>query len=345
MKNIYDTPAIRLIYPLMLATAVATLAGGATGLGMNEVVVISGTINLVYVVGLYLFVGNSGVVSFGHVAFAALGAYAVGILTSPVEAKAVLLPRLPDVLRDISLAPALAFGFAGAGVVALAGIFGFAIMKLKGIAASIVTLSFLVIGNEILNNWRGLGNGGTVTRIPTETTLAQVLAVATGCIVVAYLFQTSAYGLRLRAARDEENAARALGIGVAGERTLAFVIGAVMMAVGGGLSARLSGTISPDAFFLNLTFLTMAMLVVGGMHSLFGAVTGAVLVTALNEALRQAEAMLSSAGINVVGWRDIVVAAILVTLLILRPEGLTRGREFDRQVLAGFSRKGQARRA
>lgn len=332
--TIYDRPLSRLAYPLALSAAVIAITLVArTGLGVSETVLTIGAINLIYVIGLYIFVGNSGLVSFGHVGFAALGAYAVGILTVPANSKAVLLGRMPELLRDLTLPGVWAFAVAAMLVAVISGVFGFAIMKLRGIAASIVTLSFLVVTYEIFNNWRALGNGGTVTRIPTETTLELALAVAAAMIVIAYFFQTSSMGLRLRAARDEENAARALGIGVTLERTLAFVLGAVVVAVGGGLSARLTGTISPGSFFLGLTFLTMAMLVLGGMHSLSGAIAGTVLVTAFNEILRLAEAEISSLGIGFIGWRDIVLAAILIGLLILRPEGLTLGREYEAAVL------------
>lgn len=321
--------AARLTYPAALSAllvAATGLAYGAAGADSN--VVTTALINVVYVVGLYCFVGNSGVMSFGHVGFAALGAYTVGLLTVPVEAKRVLLPNLPDLIRLTTLPDTAAFALAVVLVALIAGTFGAAVMKLKGIAASIVSLSFLVITYEVFNNWHGLGNGGTVTRIPALTTVAQALAVACACLVVAYLFQTSRLGLRLRAARDEENAARSIGVAVTPERTAAFVLGAVLMAVGGGLSAQLNGTVSPGAFYLNLTFLCLAMLVVGGMRSLAGAVCGAVVVSVLNELLRAVENASGGAGGAVVGYRDAVLACVLIAILILRPEGITRGREF-----------------
>lgn len=322
-------PGARLAYPAVLSVLLAAVTGVAYGtIATDANVVATALINVVYVVGLYCFVGNSGVMSFGHVGFAALGAYTVGLLTVPVEAKRVLLPNLPELLRLTTLPDTAAFALAGLVVAMIAGTFGAAVMKLKGIAASIVSLSFLVITHEVLNNWHGLGNGGTVTRIPAMTTVTQALAVACACIVIAYLFQTSRMGLRLRAARDEESAARSIGVAVTPERTAAFVLGAVLMAVGGGLSAQLNGTVSPGAFYLNLTFLCLAMLVVGGMRSLAGAMCGALVVSVLNELLRALENASGGAGGAIVGYRDVVLACVLVAILIWRPEGITRGREF-----------------
>lgn len=323
------SPLARVGYPAALAALLALAVALTHGTGVvDATVVCTALIHVVYVVGLYCFVGNSGLISFGHVGFAAMGAYTVGLLTAPVEAKRFLLPDLPDLLRLHVLPDTWAFAVAAVGVAVIAGAFGAAIMKLRGIGASIVSLAFLVITNEFFNNWQALGNGGTVTRIPTRTTVGEVLAVAAVCILIAYLFQSSRTGLRLRAARDEENAARSLGISVTPQRTAAFVLGAVMMAIGGGLAARLNGTVSPNAFFFNLTFLTLAMLVVGGMRSLAGAVLGAVLVSALNEALRLVEATAGAAGSQVIGWRDVALSAVLILILLRRPEGLTGGREF-----------------
>jgi branched-chain amino acid transport system permease protein len=252
----------------------------------------------------------------------------VGVLTIPSDAKSVLLNRLPEVLQLLELPTPLALLCAVVVAGSIAAVFGLAVMRLRGIAAGILTLSFLVVVYETLTNWRVLGSSGTITRIPYETTPFVAAVVACAAIVVAWLFQNSKTGLSLRAARDEENAARAMGVNVTSVRLVAFVLSAAIMAVGGGLSAQLTSTISPGAFFLNLTFLTIGMLVVGGMHRLSGAVLGALVISVVNEGLRQFEAFLANAGMPVFGLRDLALAVAIVLILMFRTEGLVGSTEF-----------------
>ena len=100
-------------------------------------------------------------------------------------------------------------------------------------------------------------------------------------IVAAQIYMSSAHGLRMRAAREDEVAARAAGIVVWRERLIAFVISAFFFAIGGILFGHFLGTLAVSIFWLNMTFLTLAMLVVGGLRSLTGAVVGTLAVAAI----------------------------------------------------------------
>jgi branched-chain amino acid transport system permease protein len=149
-------------------------------------------------------------------------------------------------------------------------------------------------------------------------------------ITIAWLFQQTRLSLRVRASREDEPAARALGIRVVPDRAAAFVLSAFICGVAGGLYGQLSGSFGPDAFFLTTTFTVVAMLVVGGRYSLSGAVIGALFVTAIAESLRHLEAGVDLGVVRVParpGLQEVGLAVALLLTLLLRPRGLTGGRE------------------
>ena len=106
---------------------------------------------------------------------------------------------------------------------------------------------------------------------------------------MAYAHSISRSGLALRAARDEATAAAASGVDIPRERLIAFVISGAIMGLGGALFAHSVGVVTPDTFYLGLTFITLSMLVVGGMNSLSGAVLGVVVLSIMIQLLRWME--------------------------------------------------------
>ena len=316
--------------PCVLVTAVAAL--GSVGDATTQRVVTTCLVNLVLVVGIYIFVGNSGRLSFGHIAFAAIGAYASALLTIPPTLKSVLLPDIPGFLDGAHLAHPVAALLAGLVAMAVALLVAYPIMRMAAVAVAISTLSLLVIVNVIASNWTQVTRGtSTMTGIPLDTTMWVAFAWVMVAIVIAFLFQRSARGLSLRASREDEAAAMAIGVNVVRERVLAFAISAFVVAIGGHLLAHQLGSISPNALYLNLTFVTIAMLVVGGMKSLAGAVSGVVVISVVSEVLRRIEGGVDLGLVSlgeVPGLREVVLAAIMLAVLALRPAGLTGGREF-----------------
>jgi branched-chain amino acid transport system permease protein len=319
-------PLVALLVPLVVVTML--LAGMSPDV---ESSVITALINLVIVVGLYVFVGNSGVLSFGHISFMAIGAYAMALLTISEVGKGLLLPDLPGFLAKSEMAPLPAILISAAVVGVIAFVVAVPLMRLNGIAASIATLSLLVIAQVVLQNWEAVtGGSGTLTGVPVDTTLSSALLWACLACAAAYAFQRSPIGLRLRASRDDEPAARAIGIGVGHARRAAFVLSAVIVAIGGALYGHFVGSLTPSAMYLQLTFITLAMLVVGGVNSLAGAVLGTAVVSFITEVLARME---DGGGIGPIdiplrpGVREMVIAVLTMLILVLRPTGLTRGRE------------------
>lgn len=298
---------------------------------------ISTLINVVIVVGLFVFIGNSGVVSFGQISFMAIGAYATGLMTTETTRKAFLLPDLPHWIEAIHLGTLPALVLVGVGVAVVGALVGIPLMRLNGLSASIATLSLLIVVNVLITQSASITGGNQVfVGVPLTTTTELAAAVACFVIVLAALFGRSRVGLRLRASRDDAPAARACGIGITRERVIAFGLSAGIIAVAGGLYAHQLGSFGPTNFYFELTFITLAMLVVGGIFSLEGAVVGAILLSVVEELLGRLENGEGLGPIHLTlhdGVTQIVLAIIVILVMVFRPAGLVGGR--SRPVEAG----------
>jgi branched-chain amino acid transport system permease protein len=323
----------RRYWPLLALCAAVTAIVVVTSLGSEQlqVTITEMLIRLIVVVGIYVFIGNSGILSFGHVGFMCIGAYAAAWATVDPNWKQMMLTGLPDFLQQnqYGFLPAVAGGGLLAGLVAL--VIGTAIMRLSGIAGSIGTFAFLAIVNSVYSNWESVTAAtSSIIGVPTVVGPWVAWAFAIGALVLAYVFQVSRFGLMLRASRDDEVAAKSSAVGIVKVRLIAFVVSAVVVGVAGALYAHFLGILTADTFYLSLTFVTLAMLVVGGVGSLTGAVTGVVVVTLVVEVLRHLEAGIPLGTINVhlpQGSQEIGLGIVMALIMIFRPSGLTRGRE------------------
>lgn len=292
---------------------------------------IQALITMTVTIGLYVFVGNSGVISLGHAGFMAVGAYVGGIMSIPTVQKQVVLPALPHFVATtaLSLWPAAALSALVAAV--LGFIVSIPISRLSGLSAAVATLALLQISQVVLINWHVLSSdGGATPGVPVDTTTWAAAIGAIIAMVIAYLYQRSSSGIRLRASREDPVAARSLGINIARERRLSFTISAALAGFGGALYAHSVGTVSADDFFIATGFLQLAMLVVGGINSLSGAVIGVLALSLVSDFFVQLE---NGQGVGPLtlnlpnGIETVIVALILLVMLIKRPGGLTNSRE------------------
>ena len=313
---------------LVIATGLACgLAGRAT-----EIEILSALVSVSTVVAVYVFVGNSGVLSFGQISFVALGAFTSGVMTIPLDSKTGVLPQLFPILRDhtIGNVPSLALAALVGGVAAL--LVGIPLMRLSGLAAGIATFAVLEITHNLLREWNAIGPGATTLALVPETTDAwQATIGAIVVIVAAFIYQQSRLGRKLRATREDPAAAAGVGINVHRERLWGFVLSGALSGLAGGLLVHLLGSITTEDVYLELTFLTLAMLVVGGSTSLLGAVVGALLVSGIDTFLSHAE---DGVGIGFTvdlpqGTRLVVLGVLMAAMLVLRPTGVTGGRELS----------------
>ncbi|HET7745285.1 MAG TPA: branched-chain amino acid ABC transporter permease [Gaiellaceae bacterium] len=322
--------ALELLGPVALVAA-AGLVGTVVS-QTSEIYVVTALISVATVVAIYTFVGNSGVLSFGHISFFAVGVWAAGVLSVPESEKPATMPYLFHLLATTTVGnvPSLVIAAAVGGVFAF--LVGLPLMRLSGLAAGIATFAILGITNNILRYYEKIGPGlNTFSSVPETTGLLQVTVGAVVVIVAAFAYQKSRFGRQLRAGREDPAAARAVGISIYRQRLAAFAISGFMAGFAGGLYIHFI-PINVDSVYLDLTFITLAMLVIGGIGSLWGAVVGALFVSLLDSVLAEAENGLTLLGhsINLPdGSRIVVESAVMALVLVLRPSGLTGGREFS----------------
>ena len=319
---------LRTILPLLVPAALVVVTGvvGSFFERSTEIYFINALVSVSMVVALYVFIGNSGVLSFGHMSFVAVGAWTAGVLSVTVGEKPATMPNLFGFLSDTTVGnvPSLLLAALVGGAFALVA--GLPLMRLSGLAAGIATFAVLEITINILRYYERIGPGLNVfSSVPETTDLQQAAIGAVIAIVVAFAYQVSRFGRQLRAARDDAPAARAVGISVYRQRLIAFGLSGALAGFAGGLYVHFL-PINVDAVYLDLTFITLAMLVIGGMTSLWGAVVGALAVSGLDSLLAEAEN--GAVGIDLPsGSRIVVVGALMALVLIIRPTGITGGRE------------------
>ncbi|HET6945886.1 MAG TPA: branched-chain amino acid ABC transporter permease [Gaiellaceae bacterium] len=322
-------PMAQLAPPVLLVLAAAGLATLVSQ--SSEGYFIDALVKVSIVVALYVFIGNSGVLSFGHISFVAVGAWLAGVLAVPVAEKPAIMPNLASFLRDrtVGNVPSLVLAALFGALFAL--VVGLALMRLSGLAAGIATFAVLEITHNVLRYYEKIGPGlNTFSSVPETTGLGQATVGALIAIAVAFAYQRSRFGRLLRATREDAAAASAVGVSVYRQRLLAFVLSGALAGFAGGLYVHLL-PLNTEAVYLELTFTTLAMLVVGGATSLWGAVVGALAVSGLDSFLANAENGVSIFGGTLdlpAGTRLVVVGALMAIVLVLRPSGITGGREF-----------------
>ena len=319
-----------LLAPAVLVVLVALV--GTVVASSTQTYVVAALVNVAIVVALYVFIGSSGVLSFGHISFVAVGAWAAGILSMPVDEKPAIMPNLAGFLRDTTVGNVSSLAIAAGVGAAYALVVGLPLMRLSGLAAGIATFGVLEITHNVLRYWEKIGPGlNTFSAVPETTGLLQAAIGALIAVVAAFVYQRSRYGRMLRATREDAAAARAVGVSVYGQRLVAFTLSGAVAGLAGGLYVHLL-PLNAESVYLDLTFLTLAMLVIGGATSLWGAVVGAVAVSGVDSFLAEAESGVHLLGQSLdlpAGTRIVVVGALMALVLILRPAGLTGGRELS----------------
>ena len=297
-------------------------------------------ISLTVVAGIGVYSGNSGILSFGHLSFMALGAYASAILTLPVQMKKLMLPNLPDFLGSTQLDFFPAMIVSTFFVMLVAVFIGLLISRLDGSAATIATLALLVIVHGIIIGARDYTRGSqTFFGVPRETDIWIAGAVCAFALVASRIFRDSVPGLKLRSSREDAISARSNGVGIRNERLIAWVLSAGLVALAGIILGHYLGAFSPKKFYFVDTFALLAMLIVGGMSTMTGAVVGAIVITLVTEVLRRLEGGIEVLGIQfpeVFGMTQIGIGLVILFVMFKRPDGLAGLREFDEKLSLRF---------
>ncbi len=265
------------------------------GSGAAERLVTIMLIDAIIVIGIQIYVGNTGILSFGHIGFGAIAGYAFAILAISPEEKLRRIPDAPFGLAEVSLNPWVALGLAALVTVVVAFVIGIGLARSGAesgaVAATVITLALLFVTHEVARNWPDLTGGdraGLSFRIggalDSRTPIILALAAA---LLVARLFASSRSGRLAVAAREDNLAARAMGVNPLVQQMAALLISVLVVSVGAGLRVFETGSILPDNFFFDYTLLTLVMLIVGGRNSVTGAVLGVVVMTIGRELTRR----------------------------------------------------------
>jgi branched-chain amino acid transport system permease protein len=322
--------AVSLLVPLALIALVVLIGANGTASLQGTITLI--LCNLVIVLGLQVFVGNSGVYSFGQLGFATIGAYVAAFLTLPSAIALLQTPGLPHFIASADLGPLPSTLIAAAAAGALALVVGLPLMRTSTLAIPISTFAFLLVVYNVVANWdRVTGGSSGLVGIPATSGVTSAGAWAAAAVLVALAFKWSASGYRLQATREDEVAARSIGIDVTKERLIAFGLSGALCGIGGALAIHQSSVLNPETFYFAATVTTMTMLVVGGARSVLGAVIGAIAIGVLNRLLQGVENGADLLGVVSIGAAPglsaIGLGLSLLAAMIAMPNGLSGGRE------------------
>ncbi len=265
-------------------------------------------INLMVVLGLSLLTGFTGLFSFGHAGFMAIGAYVSAICTMnfgiPFYA-AILIGGIAAMLASLFI--------------------GYFTLNLKGDYFCIATLGFGEAVRLIFDNLQYVGGARGLPGIPLDTTLTNVIVINIIGISAMAFFIKSRHGRNMIAVREEELASQAIGINVFSYKMTSLAISALYAGIGGALWAHYLGFIQPLMFQLTKSTEMTIMVIFGGLGSITGSVVGAFILTFLPELLRE-----------FAQWRLVVYGAAVIIIMITRPQGMLGGIEFSLKGIARF---------
>ncbi|HHH83498.1 MAG TPA: branched-chain amino acid ABC transporter permease [Chloroflexi bacterium] len=295
----------------------------------------------IFAVTFNLIYGFTGQFSLGHAGFAAIGAYAAALLTMTPEQKVAnffLQPIVP-LLADIQwpFLPAMLLGGILAAIVGF--LVGFPALRLRSDYLAIATLGFGEIVRVLFVNWQSITNGSLGLKgIPEHTNLYWSWGAAAATVFIVKRLVDSSYGRALKAVRDDDIVAEALGISLAYHKVLSFTVSSFFVGIAGALLANLISTIDPKVFLFFLTYQVVGITVMGGMSSITGSVIAACLYTVFLELLRPLEMSFSLGPIHVPplpGMRMVIFSALLLAVILFYRQGLMGRREFSWDGLIG----------
>jgi branched-chain amino acid transport system permease protein len=322
--------SLRLAVLLSVIVAVPCLLLAGEGSALNQTV-LTALATMILVVSLYTFSGNSGVFSFGHLAMAMVGGYVAAIASMPADTKELLYPGMLAGLRSVYLGPVGAVVAGGLAAMMVGGLLALLLARLSGLTAGLATFVVLLIAFSVATGLEPVTNGSSgIVNIPMSDRVWQVLPWTALAIGLSALFQSTKSCQLLRASREDLEAAASVGVNVQLQRAVAFVFSSFIAGIGGAVYIQVIGSVSPSLFYLGLTTTVVAMLVIGGMKSLSGAVLGTLVIAGLNEGVRRFEGGVSVAEKTFslpTGTQQVALALALLLILIARPDGLTGGGE------------------
>ncbi len=265
--------------------------------------------------GLMILVGYTGLVSLGHAAFLAIGAYTHAYLLN-------LGVPLPVAMFAATLFSAI-----------IGGLVGIPTLRMTGIYLAVATLAFAVIVEQVLVHWQSVTGGFRGMVVPKAEFFGLdlsspiafyflCLAMLLGSMILVMNLLRSPFGRAMTAVRDSETSAESMGVHLAHTKTLAFALSAAFTGLAGALFAHRLSYLSPDAFTLITSIQLLLMVVVGGLGSLHGVIFGAIFIGLLPQGIAIFRDAAPVAVAQIPGLEPAIFGAILILFLIYEPLGI-----------------------
>ncbi|EJF75098.1 branched-chain amino acid ABC transporter permease [Bartonella alsatica] len=303
-------------------------------------------INAILAISLNLIYGFTGMFSLGHAGFMAVGAYVCAILLLSPEQKEMMwiLEPIAEPLHHLQLPFFLAVIVSGLCAAVVGLLIALPILRLSGDYLGIATLGFAEIIRIVITNTTSLTNGSLgIKGIPQNATLWWNYGWLAFTVIFIILLLRSNTGNVLRAIRDDEIAAKIMGINAFFYRSFSFTVGAFFAGIGGALMASLISTIDPKMFNFLLTFNILMIVVAGGLGSITGSIIGSIIITVMLEWLRIIESPFNLGFIHIPetpGLRMVVFSLLLLIIILFWRKGLLGQNEFSWNKIYSFlSRK------
>ncbi len=285
-------------------------------------------INTILAISLNITNGWTGLFSLGHGGIMLIGSYTAAFFTLPVSFKKELLDlHLPAFIlnTEISLFPALILGGIAGAVFGV--VLALPALRLRGLYFLLTTLGFNFITITIVENLPKITNGPMGLRqFPAYTNIWWVWGIAILLIYIAFRLKKSFVGRAFIAIGRDQDLAEHLGINLFKYNIYAFGLSSFFTAIGGILWVHLILNLYPRVFGLHLVFQVVTMIVIGGLGSITGSIIGAVIITAFTEVFAPIEEGFQLFGIlevpRMLGLTTLMLAAILICILIARPQGI-----------------------
>lgn len=292
-------------------------------------------INAILAISLNLIYGFTGMFSLGHAGFMAVGAYVCAILLLSPEQKEMMwiLDPIAEPLHHLQLPFFLAVVVSGVCAAIVGLLIALPVLRLGGDYLGIATLGFAEIIRIVITNATPLTNGSLgIKGIPQNATLWWNYGWLAFTVTFIILLLRSNTGNVLRAIRDDEIAAKTMGINAFFYRSFSFTVGAFFAGIGGALMAALISTIDPKMFNFLLTFNILMIVVAGGLGSITGSIIGSIIITVMLEWLRIIESPFDLGFIHIPetpGLRMVIFSLLLLVIILFWRKGLLGQREFS----------------
>ena len=291
--------------------------------------------------GLNIVVGFAGLLDLGYVAFFAIGAYTMGVLTTTaVGGESGQIVWGPGLSFWAALPFAVLFSFS-AGV-----LLGIPVLRMRGDYLAIVTLGFgeivriLALSDALKPNTGGSQGivepaiptlGRLTASLTTQQLYYYLLLACVGLVIfIAIRLRDSRQGRSWMAVREDEDVAQAMGVRLVSTKLLAFASGAAMAGLAGAVFASKVGSIYPNSFDLLKSINVLAIVIVGGMGSIPGVILGSLVLFGVPELLREFSE-----------YRYFVFGAVLVAMMLIRPEGLWPSAKRRQELHEAFAPAGE----